>query len=77
MEDVSKYIDLFAHLAADEENPWTETELEKLAGNNFLRVFAAAEQVNKCKLPNKCRHTHVTIITKTSGRVSPPTSNTQ
>lgn len=52
LEDVSKYIDLFAHLAADEDNKWTETELEKLAGNNFLRVFTAVEQVNKCKLPN-------------------------
>jgi hypothetical protein len=61
LEDVSKYIDLFAHLAGDEENPWTEIELEMLAGNNFLRVFTAVEQVNKCKLPNICRpvYTHV------------------
>jgi hypothetical protein len=68
LEDVSKYLDLFAHLAGDEETPWTELELEMLAGNNFLRVFNAVEQVNKCKLPNICRHnTHVTIITKTCG----------
>jgi microsomal dipeptidase-like Zn-dependent dipeptidase len=59
LEDVSKYIDLFAHLAGDEENPWTEIELEMLAGNNFLRVFTAVEQVNKCKLPNICRQYNI------------------
>lgn len=40
LEDVSKYPHLFAELA---RRGWTDAELEKLAGRNFLRVLRAAE----------------------------------
>ncbi|XP_059476222.1 dipeptidase 1-like [Neocloeon triangulifer] len=49
LEDVSKFIELFAYLAdeSDENYPeWTEIELQKLAGRNFLNVFKAVEAVS-------------------------------
>ncbi len=42
LEDVSKYPQLFAELA---RRGWTDTDLEKLAGRNLLRVLRAAEAV--------------------------------
>lgn len=42
LEDVSKYPQLFAELV---RRGWTDAELEKLAGNNLLRVLRAAEAV--------------------------------
>jgi len=44
LEDCSKFPDLFAELA---RRGWTETDLKKLAGENFLRVFKEAEDVSK------------------------------
>lgn len=43
LEDVSKYPDLFAELA---RRGWSDAELRKLAGENVLRVFRAAERVS-------------------------------
>jgi membrane dipeptidase len=43
LEDVSRYPDLFAELA---RRGWTDAELRKLAGENFLRVFRQAELVS-------------------------------
>ncbi|CAD5123231.1 DgyrCDS11592 [Dimorphilus gyrociliatus] len=42
LEDVSKYPNLFAELA---ERGWTDTELEKLAGRNLIRVLRKVEEV--------------------------------
>ena len=42
LEDVSKYPYLFAELLAES---WTEADLKKLAGLNFLRVFRRVEEV--------------------------------
>lgn len=42
LEDVSGYPNLFAELLA---RGWPETDLEKLAGKNLLRVLSTAEQV--------------------------------
>ena len=44
LEDVSTYPALFAELA---RRGWSDTDLRKLAGENFLRVFAQAEAVAK------------------------------
>jgi membrane dipeptidase len=44
LEDVSKFPALFAELA---RRGWTEAEMRKLAGENFLRVFAQVEAVAK------------------------------
>src|ERR1700682_357961 len=44
LEDVSKYPALFAELA---KRGWSDGDLRKLAGENFLRVFAQAETVAK------------------------------
>jgi membrane dipeptidase len=44
LEDCSKFPDLFAELAG---RGWTEEELKKLAGKNFLRVFKEAEIISK------------------------------
>jgi membrane dipeptidase len=44
LEDVSKYPSLFAELA---KRGWSDGDLSKLAGENFLRVFAQAEAVSK------------------------------
>ncbi|XP_039284752.1 dipeptidase 1 isoform X3 [Nilaparvata lugens] len=44
LEDVSMYPHLFAALM--EDPTWTEEQLKKLAGLNFLRVFSTAEQVS-------------------------------
>lgn len=44
LEDVSKYPYLFAELMQDPS--WTEEDLKKLAGLNFLRVFQQVEKVN-------------------------------
>ncbi|XP_060085160.1 dipeptidase 1-like [Ylistrum balloti] len=42
LEDVSKYPDLFLVLR---KRGWTEAELRKLSGENFIRVFKAVERV--------------------------------
>jgi membrane dipeptidase len=44
LEDVSTYPALFAELA---RRGWSDDDLKKLAGENFLRVFAQAEAVAK------------------------------
>ena len=44
LEDVSTYPALFAELA---KRGWSDNDLRKLAGENFLRVFAQAESVAK------------------------------
>lgn len=44
LEDCSKFPDLFAELA---RRGWTESELKKIAGENFLRVFSDAEKVSE------------------------------
>jgi membrane dipeptidase len=44
LEDVSTYPALFAELA---RRGWSDGDLRKLAGENFLRVFAQAETVAK------------------------------
>jgi membrane dipeptidase len=44
LEDVSTYPALFAELA---RRGWSDNDLKKLAGENFLRVFAQAEAVSK------------------------------
>jgi len=44
LEDVSKYPDLFAELA---RRGWSDADLRKLAGENLLRVFRAAEAVSR------------------------------
>jgi membrane dipeptidase len=44
LEDVSKYPAIIAELA---RRGWTDTDLEKLAGGNVLRVLAETEQVAK------------------------------
>lgn len=44
LEDVSTYPALFAELA---RRGWSDTDLKKLAGENFLRAFAQAEAVAK------------------------------
>jgi membrane dipeptidase len=49
LEDVSTYPALFAELA---RRGWSDNDLSKLAGENFLRVFAQAEAVAK-KLQKK------------------------
>lgn len=43
LEDASKYPYLFAELLQDPT--WTEEDLKKLAGLNFLRVFNQVEKV--------------------------------
>lgn len=45
LEDVSKYPYLFAELMQDPT--WTEEDLRKLAGLNFLRVFRQVEKVGR------------------------------
>jgi membrane dipeptidase len=49
LEDVSTYPALFAELA---RRGWSDSDLSKLAGENFLRVFAQAEAVAR-KLQKK------------------------
>lgn len=44
LEDVSKYPHLFATLL--ESDKWTEADIAKLAGRNFLRVFNEVEAVS-------------------------------
>jgi membrane dipeptidase len=44
LEDVSTYPALFAELA---RRGWSDSDLRKLAGENFLRVFERAEAVSK------------------------------
>jgi membrane dipeptidase len=44
LEDVSKFPDLFAELA---RRGWSDADLRKLAGENLLRVFSAAEKVSR------------------------------
>jgi len=44
LEDVSTFPALFAELA---KRGWSDSDLRKLAGENFLRVFAQAEAVSK------------------------------
>jgi membrane dipeptidase len=47
LEDTSKYPDLFDLLAEDGHGwmPWSDDELKKLAGMNFIRVFKDVEAV--------------------------------
>ncbi|XP_015586910.1 dipeptidase 1 isoform X2 [Cephus cinctus] len=47
LNDVSKYPDLFdrLHTNVDNEPYWSQEDLEKLAGRNFIRVFSAVEAV--------------------------------
>ncbi|ESO08645.1 hypothetical protein HELRODRAFT_185405 [Helobdella robusta] len=45
LEDVSKFPDLLKYLYVNRE--WTVTMLEKLIGQNFLRVFQDVERVSK------------------------------
>ena len=42
---MSRYPYLFAELVKDDS--WSEEDLKKLAGLNFLRVFRTVEQVGK------------------------------
>jgi microsomal dipeptidase-like Zn-dependent dipeptidase len=42
LDDVSKYPNLFAELL---RRGWSETDIEKLAGRNMLRVMRRVEQV--------------------------------
>ena len=44
LEDVSKYPDLFAELL---RRGWSDRDLRKLAGENLLRAFQAAERVSR------------------------------
>ena len=44
LEDVSKYPDLFAELA---RRGWSDADMRKLAGENVLRAFAAAEGASR------------------------------
>lgn len=44
LEDVSTFPALFAELA---RRGWSDSDLRKLAGENFLRVFAQAETISK------------------------------
>jgi membrane dipeptidase len=44
LKDVSEFPNLFAALF---EEGWSETDLAKLAGGNFLRVFADVEKVRQ------------------------------
>jgi membrane dipeptidase len=44
LEDVSTFPALFAELA---RRGWSDSDLRKLAGENFLRVFAQAEAISK------------------------------
>ena len=44
LEDCSMFPNLFSELA---RRGWTESELKKIAGENFLRVFRDAEKVSK------------------------------
>lgn len=45
LEDSSKYPDLIGYLRTD--RGWSDGDLRKLAGENFLRVFRAVEQVSR------------------------------
>ncbi|KAF4521298.1 hypothetical protein B566_EDAN002302 [Ephemera danica] len=45
LDDVSKYPELFALLAEDSKEPWSEQDLQKLAGRNLIRVFKQVEKV--------------------------------
>lgn len=45
LEDVSKYPNLFEALIANNKTRWTQENLEKLAGRNFIRVFRKVEEV--------------------------------
>jgi microsomal dipeptidase-like Zn-dependent dipeptidase len=47
LEDVSTFPNLFARLAADPIQPWSEEDLRKLAGENFIRVFKDVEKVGE------------------------------
>jgi len=49
LEDVSRYPHLFAELLQDPR--WTEEDLKKLAGLNFLRVFRQVEEVRHWPFP--------------------------
>ena len=43
LQDVSRYLYLFVELM---KRGWSDTELAKLAGVNFLRVFKGVENVS-------------------------------
>jgi membrane dipeptidase len=50
LEDVSKYPNLLAELA---RRGWTESELKKITGENFLRVFEQVEKIAGMKVHNE------------------------
>ena len=43
LEDVSKYVELFSALYGSGD--WSVSQLKKLAGENFLRVWREVEKV--------------------------------
>lgn len=45
LENVSKYPNLFEALIKNNRTRWTQENLEKLAGRNFIRVFRKVEEV--------------------------------
>jgi len=47
LEDVSKYPQLIKELMFNGRDPWTQLDLQKLIGNNFLRVFRQVESVSE------------------------------
>ena len=51
LKDVSTYPYLFAELLS---RGWTQSDLEKLAFQNFYRVLKAAEQVKLLKVTKSC-----------------------
>ena len=59
LEDVSGYPKLFEALIEDEEYEWTDSDLEKLAGKNLLRVFTAVEAVRDSLLNKKADNSRI------------------
>ena len=50
LEDVSKYVSLFSALYGSGE--WSVSQLKKLAGENFLRVWREVEKVRRSERSN-------------------------
>jgi len=77
LEDVSKYPDLLATLLEDPS--WTEEDVKKLAGQNFLRVFKQVENVRTVPYQTELlaifSHVHTTRPTRMTC-VLPTTRNT-
>ncbi|XP_078601683.1 dipeptidase 1-like [Branchiostoma floridae x Branchiostoma japonicum] len=72
LEDVSTYPRLFAELL---RRGWTEEQLKKLAGNNFLRVFRKVEEVRD-KLQSERRPYEDHISEEDLGNQTCRTTNT-